>query len=125
MQLTREQFIENDWIVLTDSIKQKLYLFVDKKFYEGEQLCIISDSDIYNLDGLYLKDCNLEVWSPKHQEYCIFYNDNSSGFRVSRFKGMCTGAKHIGNYKDLEGNQFKYCEPYQYDLPIKFKDKRI
>lgn len=119
--LIRDEFKEKDWLVLTDSIGQKMYLFVDRKFYDGKQLHIVYDCDIYNLDGYYLKDCSLEVWKPKISEFCVFYNNNSHGFRVSRFKQMCTSKKYNGYFKDLEGNQFKYCEPFTGRLPRKFE----
>ena len=120
--MIREDFKENQFIVLTDQLGQKTYLLVDKKFYEGEFLCVVSDCEIYRLDGNYLKDCSLEVWKPRISEFCIFYNENSHGFRVSRFKGMCTGQKYKGYFKDLEGNQFKYCEPFkEEELPRRFK----
>lgn len=109
----REEFKVGDWIVLTDSIGQKTFLYVEKKEYDGQQLCVVFDCEVYNLDGLYLKDCDLKVWEPKIGEKCCFYNKNSSSFRVAKFKQMCTGKKYKGYYKDMSGNQFECCEPWR------------
>jgi len=58
-----------------------------------------------------------KIWKPKFKELCIFYNDNSHSLRISQFKQIGYGEGKEGLYKDIQGNYFKYCEPYEGKLP--------
>lgn len=125
LKSVRESFKENDWIVLTDSIGQQTYLFVEQLYQDGEQLCIVMDCEIYNLDGLYFKDCSLEVWKPEFNEWCCFFNHNADSFRVSRFKQIAWGKKRQGLYKDMKSNYYECCEPWRGEFPYQLRDKLL
>lgn len=54
----------------------------------------------------------LDKWLPQKDSYCIFYNENSKGFRVSKFKEISELDTHKGFFGDIRGNYFKFCEPF-------------
>lgn len=56
-------------------------------------------------------------WQPQTGEYCMFYNENSKSFRVAQFKQIGIGKNVIGKFKDMEGNYFDFCLPYNHQLP--------
>lgn len=119
----RQEINENDWIVLTDNIGQKTFLYVEKKFYEGDQLCIVFDCDIYNLDGHYLKDCDLKVWEPKFGEWCCFYNKDSQSFRVAKFRQVGHGKGREGQFKDMQSRYTQCCEPWRNEFPYFLREE--
>jgi hypothetical protein len=52
-----------------------------------------------------------EIWEPRVNEFCVFFNENAESFRVARFKQIGCGSGVEGLYKDLQGNYFKNCIP--------------
>lgn len=70
------------------------------------------------------KSILVEQWIPKINEYCIFYSENAKGFRISKFKEISILEKYKGYFGDIQGNYFKYCEPFVGEIPknnINFK----
>ncbi len=59
----------------------------------------------------------LEKWIPKIDDYCIFYNGDAKGFRISKFKGVSENEKFKDMFMDSKSNFFKYCEPFIGKLP--------
>lgn len=59
----------------------------------------------------------LELWKPKYEEYCLFYNDNCESARIAKFMQIGHGQNVKGLYKDMQSNYFKYCEPITFNLP--------
>ena len=54
----------------------------------------------------------VELWEPKQGDICIFYNDNFSSLRISKFKQIAWGKNIAGKYKDYQSNYYNFCEPY-------------
>lgn len=52
-----------------------------------------------------------EIWEPRENEFCVFFNDNAESFRVARFKQIGRGSGVEGLYKDNQQNYFKNCIP--------------
>ncbi len=56
-----------------------------------------------------------EIWSPKTDELCIFYNDYAESVRIAKFKQVAYGKNRRGLYKDAQGNYFENCIPFTED----------
>ena len=57
----------NDWVRITDNISQELFIKCQKII--SEENTVIYDSEIYNFGGFYLKDCKIEIWESKVNEF--------------------------------------------------------
>lgn len=70
-----------------------------------------------NLSFTNFYDKNIwEVWEPKFEEWCLFYNDNSKSYRIAQFKQIATGKNRAGLFKDIQGNYFTNCKPFDINL---------
>lgn len=74
------------------------------------------DTDIVDTEGeiwsLNYHLVHVELWEPRQGDICIFYNDNFSSLRISKFKQIAWGKNVEGKYKDYQGNYYNFCEPY-------------
>lgn len=84
-----------------------------KIIHEKQLIAILKRTDDYNL----------RLWQPQLNEWCIFYSENAESFRVAKYKEKGIGKGKEGLYKDMQGNYFKYCEPYLGELPTILKDR--
>ena len=119
-KLLREEFKEKDWIVMTDDIGQKTFLYVESKLDDDS---IVFDCEIYNLNGIYLKDCTLQVWKPRIGEWCCFYNKDSQSFRVAKFKQIGYGKGKEGLFKDMQSRYTQCCEPWRETFPYFLQER--
>jgi len=93
-----------------DIIKYKMRIDVNTHYTEATE-SLLEDKKFWNMLSWYY------VWTPEEGEWCIFYNENSKGFRVSQFVQIGTGGKVEGLYKDANSNYFERCEPYRGMIP--------
>lgn len=112
------KFKIGDWIRFTKTNKiskisrivSDTELFTEISWDNLKSSCHIASSNINTI-----KD--IEHWQPKENDWCIFYNENAESFRVAKFKCIGFGKGKEGKYKDMQGNYFKYCEPFLGTLP--------
>lgn len=71
----------------------------------------------------------VELWEPRQGDVCIFYNDNFSSIRISKFKQIVWGKNVAGKYKDYQSNYYNFCKPYIKEildeLVQKIKEKEL
>lgn len=72
--------------------------------------------DIEDIDGrIWFLNYHLhkiELYKPELDDICIFWNNNSKSYRISKFKQVAHGKNREGLFKDIQGNYFENCEPY-------------
>ncbi len=54
----------------------------------------------------------IELYEPKAGDICIFWNNHSKAYRISKFKQVAYGKNKEGLFKDMQGNYFENCVPY-------------
>jgi len=97
---------EGDWVISDRKYPVKVSQIVDGKlFWDNENGCRLAVSD--NSDSI-------KKWKPKYDEFCIFYNKNSSfRFIISKFNKK--KSNHL--YEDKNGDSYECCEPYTGHIP--------
>lgn len=114
------KFNKDRWYRITDSIDQNTFIFIDKVISDTE---VVFDCEIYNFEGLYLRDCTVKYWEPHEGEYCWFINFKEYDNPVlGKFGGLSPDGPYMQG--KLFHKEFDEIEPFREDLPyyLKLKD---
>ena len=94
-----------DWVVNTTLSKPKPFVWTE---------------EFYNDESIHNNGSHIQLWRPEVGEFVMLYNfadELQKSFRVAQFKQMAHG-----QYKDMQGNYFTYCEPFTGKLPFWIKE---
>jgi len=105
------KFTNNDYVRIIDS--NLVGMVVDICHKNNDHLVVTMDES----EADYYKEDELEPWSPKYDDWCMFWNDGQKSYRIARFNQIAWGRGREGKYKDQQQNYFTHAIPYLGVLP--------
>jgi len=109
-----------------------------KDYKKGDWVRIVSENTIYQIKSVNSEDLFAQItltnkkgfsvfkkdlifWEPKRDEWCWFWNNIEDIPILRQFSKNVIN--YIYNFKTLENEYYKYCEPFIGTLPTILKEK--
>lgn len=97
------EFKIGDWVIVNCQVTTQYITKFTK------QLLNLFHNELYNI----------KLWKPTQGKLCIFYNDNTESYRISKFNIIAHGSGRTGQYKDAQGNYFTNARPLEFVQTLK------